>query len=129
MHVPGSVHLCRNDAGSMVQAWESGEQMEVQDSMLYALDGLCSTSSRATHRESAASLAEVCATHRGRLALKCATAPSTHTLAETLLKSPLAILERRQHVKPVSLCCQGGVQKVQSLVSDWHGRGLALLVV
>jgi len=58
-----------------LQAQESGEQMQIQDSMLYALDGLHSASSLPTQRESAAALLDICTTRRGRLALMCETPP------------------------------------------------------
>lgn len=51
-----------------LQAHESGEYRQVQDSMLYALDGLNSTSSPATQRESASTILDICSTQRGRLA-------------------------------------------------------------
>lgn len=54
----------------MVQAQESGEQFEIQDNVVYALDGLTSSASPAVRRESAAKIAEICASRRGRLALR-----------------------------------------------------------
>ena len=55
---------------SLLQAQESGEQFEIQDNVVYALDGLTSSASPAVRRESAAKIAEVCASQRGRLALR-----------------------------------------------------------
>ncbi|KAK9817241.1 hypothetical protein WJX72_011651 [[Myrmecia] bisecta] len=54
---------------SLAKAQESGEQTQMQDDILYALDGLAS-SSAGSRRESAATLAEVSTTRRGRLGLK-----------------------------------------------------------
>lgn len=54
----------------MLQAQESGEQFEIQDNVVYALDGLTSSASPALRRESAARIAEICASRRGRLALR-----------------------------------------------------------
>lgn len=54
----------------MLQAQESGEQFEIQDNVVYALDGLTSSASPAVRRESAARIAEICASRRGRLALR-----------------------------------------------------------
>ena len=54
---------------SNLQAQESGEQRQIQDSMLYALDGLHAAASLSTQRESAATLLDICTTRRGRLAL------------------------------------------------------------
>lgn len=54
----------------MLQAQESGEQFEIQDNVVYALDGLTSSASPAVRQESAAKIAEICASRRGRLALR-----------------------------------------------------------
>ncbi|KAK9909835.1 hypothetical protein WJX75_008174 [Coccomyxa subellipsoidea] len=53
-----------------LQAQESGEQYEIQDNVVYALDGLTCSASPAVRQESAAKIAEVCASQRGRLALR-----------------------------------------------------------
>lgn len=56
------------------QAQECGEKMEMQDSMLYALDGLCGGRA-ATHHQSALALAELSCSRRGRLALRSCSHP------------------------------------------------------
>ena len=53
----------------ILQAQESGEQFEIQDNVVYALDGLTCSASQAVRQESAAKIAEICASRRGRLAL------------------------------------------------------------
>ncbi|BDA42662.1 hypothetical protein COCOBI_03-5550 [Coccomyxa sp. Obi] len=57
-------------ATSVMEAQESGEQFEIQDNVVYALDGLTSSASPAVRRESAAKIAEICTSRRGRLALR-----------------------------------------------------------
>lgn len=53
-----------------MQAQESGEHYEIQDNVLYALDGLAAHASAATRADSAARIADIAATRRGRLALR-----------------------------------------------------------
>ena len=53
-----------------MQAQESGERLEVQDRVLYALDGLQPHCSPATHRDSALALATLCASRRSRTAVR-----------------------------------------------------------
>lgn len=53
-----------------MQAQESGEQFEIQDNVMYALDGLTTAASQTVRQESAVRIAEVCSSHRGRLALR-----------------------------------------------------------
>jgi hypothetical protein len=56
------------------QAQQGGELVQLQDDASYALDGLSPGGSLVTQRESAAALAEVLATRKGRLALRCGAA-------------------------------------------------------
>ncbi|KAL4429823.1 hypothetical protein ABPG77_010940 [Micractinium sp. CCAP 211/92] len=56
-------------ATTVVQAQALGEQQSITDDALWALDGLASGSA-ATARDSLATLAEICASKRGRLALR-----------------------------------------------------------
>ena len=55
----------------VAQAQESGEHFEIQDNVLYALDGLSAQAPPAARADSAARIADVAATRRGRLALRC----------------------------------------------------------
>lgn len=52
------------------QAQELGEQSRFRDDAMWALDGLCMSGSPNTLRESALALLDICATKRGRLALR-----------------------------------------------------------
>jgi hypothetical protein len=52
------------------QAQESGEQFEIQDSVVYALEGLRPGAFPSARADSAARIADVAATRRGRLALR-----------------------------------------------------------
>ncbi len=52
------------------QAQERGEHTQAQDEAVYALDGMAPSCSLGTQRDSAASLAELLSTRRGRAALK-----------------------------------------------------------
>lgn len=52
------------------QAQESGEQFQMQDDIQYALDGLTASALPSERAASAARLAEMAATRRGRLALR-----------------------------------------------------------
>ena len=63
------------------QAQESGEAYELQDRVLYALDGLGCSAGSLTQRESAATLAEICVTRRGRLALRSVGDFSKHQIS------------------------------------------------
>ena len=57
------------------QAQECGEQFQLQDDIQYALDGLCASALPSDRACSAAKLAEMAATRRGRLALRFAAFP------------------------------------------------------
>ena len=57
-----------------MEAQESGEQCGIADDVRYALDGLAA--GPRARRDGAVALAEVAATRRGRLVLRCA-APGT----------------------------------------------------
>lgn len=70
MSVNGLCHTCLVTMELLLQAQESGEQFEIQDNVVYALDGLTTGASPAVRQESAAKVAEVCASQRGRLALR-----------------------------------------------------------
>eukprot|EP00884_Botryococcus_braunii_P011921 jgi/Botrbrau1/2072/Bobra.0047s0035.1 len=60
---------CPAKGPTVTEAQESGEQWQVLDNVTYALDGL--KSSRATtQRESAATLAEICASRRSRVSIR-----------------------------------------------------------
>ena len=52
------------------QAQECGEQFQLQDDLQYALDGLCSSALPADRAASAAKLAQMGVTRRGRLAFR-----------------------------------------------------------
>ena len=77
-----------------MQAQEVGEQFQLQDDIQYALDGLCSDALPCDRAGSAAKIAEMAVTRRGRLALRwdCA---SSQTLR---CRSP-------QLTKQRQLCC------------------------
>ena len=55
---------------TVVEAQESGEQCGIADDVRYALDGLAA--GPRARRDGAVALAEVAATRRGRLVLRCA---------------------------------------------------------
>lgn len=74
----------------MLQAQESGEQFEIQDNVVYALDGLTRSASPAVRQESAAKIAEVCASQRGRLAMRYATlCPPPSLVTETQARTAM----------------------------------------
>ena len=64
------LQLQQKSESAVMQAQESGEQRLVQDNMLYALDGLCTSSSSATHCQAAGSLLDIAVSKRGRQALR-----------------------------------------------------------
>lgn len=57
-----------------LQAQERGEQTQVLDDAVYALDGMSPGCSVSTQRDSCTALAELLSTRRGRLALRWASA-------------------------------------------------------
>ena len=57
---------------TLAQAQESGEHRQLLDVAWYALDGLHPGTGEAAQCESALTFAEMAATARGRLALRCA---------------------------------------------------------
>ena len=69
-HTSGPVTV--DDVGDVPQAQECGEQFQLQDDIQYALDGLCASALPSDRACSAAQLAEMAASRRGRLALRSA---------------------------------------------------------
>lgn len=78
------------------QAQESGEQFGIADDVRYALDGLAA--GPATRRASAVALAEIAATRRGRLVLRCAAPDSTHACIFTAGNLAVSTCSRYRHV-------------------------------
>ena len=67
----GSVCEAMQDLmATTAQAQECGEQFQLQDDLQYALDGLCSSALPADRAASAAKLAQMAVTRRGRLAFR-----------------------------------------------------------
>ena len=65
-----SASVSSEDPFDVLQAQECGEQFQLQDDIQYALDGLCASALPSDRASSAAQLAEIAATRRGRLALR-----------------------------------------------------------
>jgi hypothetical protein len=57
-------------ATTVVEAQEAGEQARLRDDTEWALDGLKPGAAPGTQRDSLATIAEICASRRGRLALR-----------------------------------------------------------
>ena len=64
------VRIAMQDIMASVQAQECGEQFQLQDDIQYALDGLCSSALPSDRADSAAKLAQMAVTRRGRLAFR-----------------------------------------------------------
>lgn len=65
-----SASITSDNPFDVPQAQECGEQFQLQDDIQYALDGLCASALPSDRASSAAQLAEIAATRRGRLALR-----------------------------------------------------------
>ena len=74
---------------ALAQAQESGEHRQLLDAAWYALDGLQPVASEAVQCDSALTFAEMAATARGRLALRCVQLLRRfHTIAASFAKDP-----------------------------------------
>lgn len=109
------------------QAEESGENTQLLDDALYALQGLGAGASAATRQDCALALADIAASQRGRRTLRCRPIPYTlypqvppYTLYAVPSGAAVAMFRDRPHcgvrLAPLCLCpaLEGGPDSVRS---------------
>ena len=89
------------------QAQECGEQFQLQDDLQYALDGLCSSALPADRAASAAKLAQMAVTRRGRLAFRSVDCPGPVALHLALHMLECAYTGLNAYVGDLVITCCG----------------------
>ncbi len=97
-----------DNVGHVSQAQECGEQFQLQDDIQYALDGLCASALPSDRACSAARLAEMAASRRGRLALRSADMPH----------SSCDILTSRNEGNQMSVCRRPSCPTIMPVTAD-----------
>ena len=97
-----------------VQAQESGEQFQLQDDIQYALDGLCSSALPCDRAGSAAKIAEMAVTRRGRLALRWDCTSDTNISLQVARSSPSNGSCAAEHCPPIKDACSVQIFQMKS---------------